>query len=111
MEVDTLQPRAGLLGLERETPIPIPPDEDDPAVDEEGLGTLRPTGLLSHAMASRSGLDVDEETLEQEAEDRFKPTGLLAMKRATEKRAKSVGDDLACEPSYQPVRRPLCIDT
>lgn len=104
MEIDTLQPRAGLLGLERETPIPIPPDEVDPA-EEEGLGTLRPTGLLSHSMGSRSGLDMDEETLEQEAEDGFKPTGLLAMKGVTEKRAKSVGDDLACEPSYQPVCR------
>lgn len=90
VELDSFKP-TGLLGLKRDAPIPLVPDELDMFQDEDDLG-FKPTGLLGRTNTLKSGLQddmhMDSETVEEEAEYTFKSTGLL---KPTKERGMDLG--------------------
>lgn len=90
VELDSFKP-TGLLGLKRDAPIPLVPDELDMFQGENNLG-FKPTGLLGRTNTLKSGLQddmhMDSETAEEEAEYTFKSTGLL---QSTKERGMDLG--------------------
>lgn len=89
LELDSFRP-TGLLGLKRDAPISLVPEELDTSQDEDDLGNFKPTGLLGRTNTLKSDswddMRVDSETAKEEAGDIFKPTGLL-----TRAKERSVG--------------------